>query len=584
MSFVSKTDIPRRVCAAAGAIAAWLLLAWSLDTFEGQVSAAFVFLFVMGLCTAVVVLVRGLGWLWGAGAGLTVGLVVSASLAGRVSATGSSLGAFVGLSALILCLLAGVAGAAGKQQRNQSNPRGAVSAGVNRVSEALPPGGAAQRRRWFMYAPANMANDFCTWIDSPAGQQCCIESQDWSAFDQFVRTSLRQHLHAGSVRLYELTADGAWLEPLVRPAAGPSPRLAAGEGAVARAISSGQAIVVDEMQVLPHDRSAHTWQPAPAPPGASPPQPNPAQRTPRWLLPLRTGTRTEVLVTVAGLDLPHAHEERLANAVRVQLQLFGRQISAARLLSRYLRIDRQTGMLERMELLNFLDELVGACSRNGEPVMVLALALEGMRKLDDAGLWRQRDSLIQDLGRALRAKIRADDVLGRFSDDRFVVVLRGLEPALATRIAEKLLDTVRAQAIQAACQLNHQGRAEPWQLKVRAGLAGIGPQCAPCSRPFATFDAQAGAPPAPEAVHTGQSVLQRALGLIEYARRERVELVTDLMAGVPDSLARNPRGCPSLHTQCPATVVNGTGQAPASDANQPTTMECSDDAACADPH
>jgi hypothetical protein len=206
-----------------------------------------------------------------------------------------------------------------------------------------------------------------------------------------------------------------------------------------------------------------------------------------------------------------------------------------------------------------------------------------MRKLDDAGFWRQRDSLIQDLGRALRAKIRADDVLGRFSDDRFVVVLRGLEPALATRVAEKLLDTVRAQAIQAACQLNHQGRAEPWQLKVRAGLAGIGPHCAPCSRPFATFDPQAGAPPTPEAVHTGQSVLQRALGLIEYARRERVELVTDLMAGVPDSLARNPRGYPP-QTQSPATVVNGTGQSPASDANQPMTMECSDDTACADPH
>lgn len=582
MSFVSKTDIPRRVCAAAGAIAAWLLLAWSLDTFEGQVSAAFVFLFVMGLCTAVVVLVRGLGWLWGAGAGLTVGLVVSASLAGRVSATGSSLGAFVGLSALILCLLAGVAGAAGKQQRCQSNPRGAISASASHAAAAVPPGGTAQRRR-FMYASANMANDFCAWVDSPAGRQCCMESQDWSAFDQFVRTTLRQHLHAGGVRLYELTAGGAWLEPLVRPAAGPPPRLAAGEGAVARAISSGQAVVVDEMHVSPQDRDSNACQPTSASPGALPLQPGSEQRTPRWLLPLRTGTRTEVLVTVAGLDLPHAHEEHLANAVRVQLQLFWRQISAARLLSRYLRIDRQTGMLERVELLNFLDELVGACNRKGEPVMVLALALEGMRKLDDAGFWRQRDSLIQDLGRALRAKIRADDVLGRFSDDRFVVVLRGLEPALATRVAEKLLDTVRAQAIQAACQLNHQGRAEPWQLKVRAGLAGIGPHCAPCSRPFATFDPQAGAPPTPEAVHTGQSVLQRALGLIEYARRERVELVTDLMAGVPDSLARNPRGYPP-QTQSPATVVNGTGQSPASDANQPMTMECSDDTACADPH
>ena len=212
----------------------------------------------------------------------------------------------------------------------------------------------------------------------------------------------------------------------------------------------------------------------------------------------------------------------------------------------FMHTDRQSGMLNRAELLSRMEETARSSVCEGEPLMVLALAVEGLRRLDDTGRWSQRDLLVQRLGQVLKQKVRSDDLLGRFSDDRFVVVLRRLDSALGTLVAEKLIETVRTSILDTQEQAG--GGTSPdagtVSLRLRAGLAGSGLSTAGRAvRPFATFDVESAAAENgednPAVQVNGKMLLERALGLLDYARQQRIDIATDLMKGLPKHLARD---------------------------------------------
>ena len=184
----------RRLAASVTLVVA-LLLSCSLGDSDGGIAAAPVFVLVMVVCTATVILTRGLGWRWGLGLGLLAGLAISAALAAQLAATGAGLTLFVGLASLILCLLGGVAGAA-HATRSQYGP----GSGSSRSSSSQKPSSRSKTPagRASIYDLANLTEEFCIWIESSAGRQCCAETHDWSGFDQFVRTALQQHLRAAT--------------------------------------------------------------------------------------------------------------------------------------------------------------------------------------------------------------------------------------------------------------------------------------------------------------------------------------------------------------------------------------------------
>ena len=105
-----------------------------------------------------------------------------------------------------------------------------------------------------------------------------------------------------------------------------------------------------------------------------------------------------------------------------------------------------------------------------EPVVLAAVAIEGLRGLDDAGHWQQRDALITRVGHGLAERVRSDDVVGRFSDERFVVLLRRLDSGLGKLIAEKLLAWVRECVSGLSLPDGGRGRLPA----VRIGLRGSG--------------------------------------------------------------------------------------------------------------
>jgi GGDEF domain-containing protein len=130
------------------------------------------------------------------------------------------------------------------------------------------------------------------------------------------------------------------------------------------------------------------------------------------------------------------------------------------------KIDKASGLLIRSDFFRVATHALADSYAENEPVVVVVLALEGLRRLDDIGHWRERDTLVETIGLLIRRRMRTDDIIGRFSDDRFVLLLRRLDVSLGRLIATKIQDTARVQI----AQLGGVGTS----VRVRAGLTGSG--------------------------------------------------------------------------------------------------------------
>ena len=132
-------------------------------------------------------------------------------------------------------------------------------------------------------------------------------------------------------------------------------------------------------------------------------------------------------------------------------------------------------------------------------MVVVVLTLEGLRRLDDVGQWQQRDALVEAVGRVIKRRIRTDDIIGRFSDDRFVLLLRRLDSGLGRLIAAKI-QSAAEERIEQLSELSA-------GLCVRGGLAGSGFQ--------------------KEALET---LLVSAFDAVELARKQNSSLHCDIAA------------------------------------------------------
>lgn len=204
------------------------------------------------------------------------------------------------------------------------------------------------------------------------------------------------------------------------------------------------------------------------------------------------------------------------------------------------RTDRGSGVLNRMDFLDAADAAATEAEHEGEPVVVMAVAMEGLRRLDDDGHWTVRDRLIQEAGRVLRRKLRNDDIVGRFSDDRFVVLLRWLDLALGRLIAAKVVQSLRESVANVLHDAFPTGGKD--YIKVRCGLAssrGPDSQHPGASAPDAARATPWDACPSP-APPTLNDLLVGALSASATARRNGQEICIAGSDGAPPGGCRTP--------------------------------------------
>lgn len=106
--------------------------------------------------------------------------------------------------------------------------------------------------------------------------------------------------------------------------------------------------------------------------------------------------------------------------------------------------DPVTGLPDRRVLARSIDEAIAAASERGHGIAIALLALDRFQRIDD---WLGRavgDELLRQVAERLLDTTSEDDLVGRGSDDEFIVVLTGLRPGRsAVALADRLLHAVR---------------------------------------------------------------------------------------------------------------------------------------------
>ncbi|MEW6200125.1 MAG: diguanylate cyclase [Planctomycetota bacterium] len=336
---------------------------------------------------------------------------------------------------------------------------------------------------------ARLCEGLYRWLADSEGQ-----AHLWAAFDQLVRELLSEHMGATRVRCYHVRPGLDTLQPIAHqgpstPTKGPSARdgvlgYAVTTGREYVAAGTGQGPLLENLAAADEEPWEWVWPVRGAndlgPPGDAPP----------------AGPVVGV-VAVARLHDAARLTAGLRQTIGRLLAMAWNQVECLERLRVLRRTDPASGVLTRHDFFTLAAHALADSYRENEPVVVAVLALEGLRRLDDTGHWHQRDALIEQLGPVIARRVRSDDLVGRFADDRFVMLLRRLDSALGRLIAEKVL----AAATQTVATLD--GAQSP--VRLRVGLAGSGLQ-----RPAL------------------EDLLVRAFRAVEQARASKTWIGTDL--------------------------------------------------------
>lgn len=293
-------------------------------------------------------------------------------------------------------------------------------------------------------ATPRMADSFLAWCE-----QELPDADPWSALDQLVREMLTEQLGAVRVRCYEVLPGDQQYRSLSQVGT-------AGDGKCARsgilghvATSGCEFVAADPTHGELLDQLAaddnEPWE---------------------WVYPIRERARTIGLVAVGKLSPAAALDRNRRRELAALITIFWKHVACLERLRIAERTDKASGLLTRGDFFALARQALADSYAENEPVVVAALTLEGLRWLDDAGRWSEHDTLVEKIGLLIGRRIRTDDIIGRFSDDRFVLLLRRLDSGLGRLIVAKMQDTVQG-VIE---QIDDAGGA----VRVRFGLTGSG--------------------------------------------------------------------------------------------------------------
>ena len=104
------------------------------------------------------------------------------------------------------------------------------------------------------------------------------------------------------------------------------------------------------------------------------------------------------------------------------------------------RVDSLTGLPNRAELLDRLENALARCRRTGFHMACLYLDIDRFKEVNDTLGHAGGDCALVEFGNRLRQAVRESDLVARLAGDEFVILLEGLEEeSEARRVASKIL-------------------------------------------------------------------------------------------------------------------------------------------------
>jgi diguanylate cyclase (GGDEF)-like protein len=112
------------------------------------------------------------------------------------------------------------------------------------------------------------------------------------------------------------------------------------------------------------------------------------------------------------------------------------------------RFDGLTGELNRWHLTDVLSATIEEAVRSRASCAFLMVAVDNLARINEAYGFDVADEVISTVAKRLRAKMRGGDTVGRYSGNKFGIILKTCTPDDIATAAERLLAGVRDDVVQ----------------------------------------------------------------------------------------------------------------------------------------
>ena len=129
------------------------------------------------------------------------------------------------------------------------------------------------------------------------------------------------------------------------------------------------------------------------------------------------------------------------------------------------RVDGLTGIANRAAFDERLDKELAFAVRHGAPLSLALLDVDHFKRINDAHGHPAGDEVLKSVAGTLSRTLRTEDVVARYGGEEFVVIMRDLELAGASVLAERLRAEIAARPVEAAGQTI--------RLTVSSGVASL---------------------------------------------------------------------------------------------------------------
>ena len=140
---------------------------------------------------------------------------------------------------------------------------------------------------------------------------------------------------------------------------------------------------------------------------------------------------------------PDGRPVRAIGSVRINNERHARDEE----LTRLARLDPLTGELNRSHLIAALAEAIEETTRFRSTSAFMLVGIDHLARVNDAFGFDVADAVILDVGKRIRARLRGGDVLGRFSGNKFGLILKNCTIDDMNVAAERFLAGIRDEVV-----------------------------------------------------------------------------------------------------------------------------------------
>ena len=177
---------------------------------------------------------------------------------------------------------------------------------------------------------------------------------------------------------------------------------------------------------------------------------------------LQVGPQGVVLVDLGSANCSYVNDQRVTDPVllrdgdlvrlaNVVFRFHDRRSLDAVLhqrLHRLATVDALTGVANRRHAHEVLQRELARARRTGHPLSLLCCDLDHFKQVNDTHGHAAGDLVLKDSAALMRAELRADDLLGRWGGEEFIVVASDTPFEQALGLAERLRHTVATHAFE----------------------------------------------------------------------------------------------------------------------------------------